>query len=132
MNPTLNDLINFVPQNKTEFIKSTETVLDEYLSDTKSSWSKGKYYLGGQIKLDPNDVITDELIKKVNDIYSNPSEIYYCNNAEMASVIRSMRNMNEMTVIVERYKEVQKNRILKELNKTKLNTDVNDMIVSML
>lgn len=132
MNPTLNDLINFVPQNKTEFIKSTETVLDEYLSDTKSSWSKGKYYLGGQIKLDPNDVITDELIKKVNAIYSNPSEIYYCNNAEMASVMRSMKNMNEMTVIVERYKEVQKNRILKELNKTKLNTDVNDMIVSML
>ena len=132
MNPTLNDLINFVPQTKKEFIKSTETVLDEYLSDTKSSWSKGKYYLGGQIKLDPNDIITDELIKKVNDIYSNPSEIYYCNNAEMASVIRSMRNMNEMTVIVERYKEVQKNRILKELNKTKLNTDVNDMIVSML
>lgn len=132
MNPTLNDLINFVPQTKKEFIKSTETVLDEYLSDTKSSWSKGKYYLGGQIKLDPNDIITDELIKKVNDIYSNPSEIYYCNNAEMASVMRSMRNMNEMTVIVERYKEVQKNRILKELNKTKLNTDVNDMIVSML
>ena len=82
--------------------------------------------------MDPNDIITDELIKKVNDIYSNPSEIYYCNNAEMASVMRSMRNMNEMTVIVERYKEVQKNRILKELNKTKLNTDVNDMIVSML
>lgn len=132
MNPTLNDLINFIPQTKKEFIKSTETVLDEYLSDTKSSWSKGKYYLGGQIKLDPNDIITDELIKKVNDIYSNPSEIYYCNNAEMASVMRSMRNMNEMTVIVERYKEVQKNRILKELNKTKLNTDVNDMIVSML
>ena len=132
MNPTLNDLINFVPQNKTEFIITTETVLDEYLSDTKSSWSKGKYYLGGQIKLDPNDIITDELIKKVNDIYSDPSKLDYCNSAEMASIWRATRQMKEMTIIVERYKEIQKKRILKELNKTKLNTDVNDMIVSML
>ena len=41
MNPTLNQLINFVPQNETEFIILKETVLSEYLIDTKSTWSGG-------------------------------------------------------------------------------------------
>jgi hypothetical protein len=132
MNPTLNQLINFVPQNETEFIITTETVLQEYLSNTKSNWSGGKYYLGGQIKLDPDDVITDELMKKVNDIYSKPSEIYYCNSAEMASLRKSITDISELTQILKKYKQVQKNRILKELNKTKMNTDVNEMIVEML
>ena len=132
MNPTLNQLINFVPQNETEFIILKETVLSEYLIDTKSTWSGGKYYLGGQIKLDPDDVITDALVKKVNEIYSKPSEMYYCNSAEMASVWRAIRQMSEMTNIVERYQEIQKKRIMTELNKTKLNTDVNKIIVEML
>lgn len=132
MNPTLNQLINFVPQNETEFIILKETVLSEYLIDTKSTWSGGKYYLGGQIKIDPDDVITDALVKKVNEIYSKPSEMYYCNSAEMASMRISMRQMSEMTNIVERYKEIQKKRIMTELNKTKLNTDVNKIIVEML
>lgn len=132
MNPTLNQLINFVPQNETEFIILKETVLSEYLIDTKSTWSGGKYYLGGQIKLDPDDVITDALVKKVNEIYSKPSEMYYCNSAEMASIWRATRQMSEMTNIVERYKEIQKKRIMTELNKTKLNTDVNKIIVEML
>ena len=132
MNPTLNQLINFVPQNEKEFIILKETVLSEYLIDTKSTWSGGKYYLGGQIKLDPDDVITDALVKKVNEIYSKPSEMYYCNSAEMASVWRAIRQMSEMTNIVERYQEIQKKRIMTELNKTKLNTDVNKIIVEML
>ena len=132
MNPTLNQLINFVPQNETEFIILKETVIEEYLIDTQSRWSEGKYYLGGQIKLDPDDVITDELIKMVNDIYSKPSEMYYCNSAEMASVWRSMQHITELTAILKRYKEIQKKRIMTELNKTKLNTDVNKIIVEML
>ena len=132
MNPTLNQLINFVRQNETEFIILKETVLQEYFIDTKSTWSGGKYYLGGQIKLDPNDVITDALVKKVNDMYSDPSKLDYCNSAEMASIWRATRQMSEMTTIVKRYKEIQKNRIMTELNKTKLNADVNEMIVSMI
>ena len=132
MNPTLNQLINFVPQNETEFIILKETVIEVYLIDTQSRWSEGKYYLGGQIKLDPDDVITDELIKMVNDIYSKPSEMYYCNSAEMASVWRSMQHITELTAILKRYKEIQKKRIMTELNKTKLNTDVNKIIVEML
>lgn len=131
MNPTLNQLINFVPQNETEFIIK-ETVIQEYSIDIKSTWSGGKYYLGGQIKLDPDDIITDVLLKKVNDMYSDPSKLDYCNSAEMASIWRAIRQMSEMTNIVERYKEIQKKRIMTELNKTKLNTDVNKIIVEML
>jgi len=132
MNPTLNQLINFVPQNETEFIITTETVLQEYLSNIKSLWSGGKYYLGGQIKLDPDDIITDELMKKVNDIYSKPYEMYCCNSVEIESMRKSITEMSELTSILKRYKEIQKNRILKELNKTKLNTDVNEIIIKML
>ena len=31
----------------------------------QSSWSKGNYWLGGQIKMHLTDKITDELLKKV-------------------------------------------------------------------
>jgi hypothetical protein len=79
-----------------------------------------------------DDVITDALLKKVNDMYSKPSEMYYCNSFEMASVWRATRQMTEITRIVERYKELQKKRIMTELNKTTLNKDVNEMIVEML
>ena len=131
MNPSFNQLVNFVSNDETEVIITTETVIQEYVEDIKSSWSGGKYYLGGQIKLDPNDSITDALLEKVHKINHDPN-MYVCNSAEMASVFRARRQLSEISRIVARYKEIAKKRIMTELNKTKLNTDVNHLIVSMI
>ena len=131
MNPSFNQLVNFVSKDETEVIIINETVIQEYVEDIKSSWSGGKYYLGGQIKLDPNDSITDALLEKVHKINHDPN-MYVCNSAEMASVFRARRQLSEISRIVARYKEIAKKRIMTELNKTKLNTDVNHLIVSMI
>ena len=118
--PSLFDLLAFAPQ---------ETVINEYVEDTKSSWAKGNYWLGGQIKLSPTDKITDEMLKKVQAIYDGPCDA--CNSAEMASIRRSKRQFSEIKNVVHRFREDAKRQLLTDLNKTRLNEDVNKIIVSM-
>jgi hypothetical protein len=130
MNPSLNDLINFVPKDETEIIMKGETVIQEYLEDTKSRWSNGKYWLGGHIQINLNDVIIPELLAKADRLTNANADV--CNSFEMASVLRGKRQFTEINAVVKRYVEVQKQRILCELNKTNLNSDVNKHIVGMI
>jgi hypothetical protein len=132
---TLNTLIEFIPNDDTEreiFEDCKKDVLNEYLADTKSTWSKGTFYLGGFNKMKPDEEITLNKIYEVKitrakriDEYGGP-----CNSAEMASIWRSERQLHEIEVLVKNYSEILKYRYLKELEKTKLNTDVNNVIVS--
>ena len=107
MNPSLNDLINFVPKDETEIIKN-ETVIQEYLKDCKSSWSNGKYWLGGNIKLSTDDAITPELLENAFELLHKNE--YYCNSFEMASVWNAKRQLSEITAIVKRYNEIHKQK----------------------
>ena len=118
--PSLFDLHAFVPEAQ---------VVQEYMEDTKTSWSKGGYWLGGQVKLNPNDKITQEMLEKVQKIQNEPYEA--CNSAELASIWRSNRQFSQITTLVQQFRDNAKKRVLHELNKTKLNTDVNDIIVSL-
>ena len=131
-NPTLNDLANFTPMNESEILINKETVMQEYLEDIKSSWSGGKYWLGGQLGIRPDEPITPTLLSKADKLLNAASCDYFCNSAEMASVWRSQRQFAEITNIVQRYEDIQKKRIMDELAKTKLNSDVNGMIVALL
>ena len=119
--PSLLELAAFAP---------SESIVIDYIADTKASWSEGKYWLGGQIPMDPNDKITDKLIQKVQKINDN-SDGYACNSAEMASIWRAKRQFSQIKDLVQRYIADAKERLLDELNKTKLNSDVNGVIVSM-
>lgn len=118
--PSLFDLLAFAP---------SERVVKEYIEDTKSSWAKGNYWLGGQIKLSPTDKITDEMLKKVQAIYDGPCDA--CNSAEMASIRRSIRQFSEIQNVVHHFRNNAKKRLLTDLNKTTLNPDVNGIIVSL-
>ncbi len=119
--PSLLELAAFAP---------SDAIVINYIADTKSSWSKGKYWLGGQIPMDPSDKITSALIEKVQKI-NDKSDNYACNSAEMASIWRAKSQFLQIKDLLQRYIADAKERLLIELNKTNLNSDVNSVIVSM-
>lgn len=135
MNPSLIKLSVFVPQNEAEKaiynIDSYKYIIQSYLDDSKSSWSKGKYWLGGQFTLDPDDEITPALIKKAWKMMDEFG-YDYTNSAEYASVLRAKSGLNSIEKIVGKYIEIQRLRILNELEKTKLITDINKEIMSFI
>ena len=135
---TLNNLIGFIPENDAEreiFDRCKKSVLNEYLEDSKSSWSKGQFYLGGFIKMKPDDEIT---MKKIDEIKIIREQRYIeyggpCNSAEMASIWRSERQLAEIKEIVKKYEEIYKLRVTNELLKIqRLNTDVTSSIVGFI
>jgi hypothetical protein len=133
MNPSLIQLSQFVPKNDDERsiynIDAEKYIIQKYIDDTKSSWSKGKYWLGGQINLDPNEPITPELFKKAWKPYLDGSCDDYCNSWEYASVLTAKSGLTSIETIVRKYIKV---RIMNELEKTKLVTDVNKTIVGFI
>ena len=135
---TLNNLIGFVPENDAEreiFERCRKNVLKDYLEDTKSSWSKGQFYLGGFIKMKPDDEITLKIIDKVKQEreqryieYGGPF-----NSAEIASIWKSERQLREIEILVKKYEEIYKLRVEKELLKIPvLNNDVTTSIVDFI
>lgn len=81
---TLYELLDQFPENET---------LKYYASETKESWSNNKYYLGGQVPLSGDQVITEKHInevKKKNSVRCMP-----CNSWENASVQESDYHWNE-------------------------------------
>lgn len=118
--PSLLELEIFAPDNN---------AVKKYIKITKSSWSKGNYWLGGQINLSPTDKITDELCNKVREIYK--IDYFCCNSFEIESMNDSNTLFVEIQVVAQQFREMMKQRTLDELNKTKLNQDVNKIIVSL-
>ena len=136
MNPSLIQLSQFVPINDAERavynIDAEKYIIQKYIDDSNSSWSNGKYYLGGQIKLDPNEPITPELFAKAWKPFLDGSCNDYCNSFEYASIMSAKAGLSSINKIVKKYIEIQKLRILNELEKTKLVTDVNKTIVGFI
>lgn len=136
MNPSLIQLSEFVPNNDAERaiynIETEKYIIQKYIDDSKSSWSKGKYYLGGQIRVEPNEPITPELFKQAWKPFLDGSCDDYCNSFEYASIMQAKRGLSSIDEIVTKYIEVQKLRILQELEKTKLVTDVNKTIIGFI
>ena len=128
----------FVPENDAEreiFDSCKKDVLNEYLQDTKSTWSKGQFYLGGFIKMKPDEEIT---MKKIVEVKQQREKRYIeyggpCNSAEMSSIWNSERQLDEIEIIVKKYEEIYKSRVKKELLKIqKLNNDVTNSIVDFI
>jgi hypothetical protein len=136
MNPSLIQLSEFVVENEAEMaiynIDAEKYIIQKYIDDSKSSWAKGKYYLGGQIRLDPNEPITPELFKQAWKPFLDGSCNDYSNSFEYASILNARSGLCSIAKIVEKYIEVQKLRIMEELEKTKLVTDVSKTIVGFI
>uniref|UniRef100_A0A6C0LX03 Uncharacterized protein n=1 Tax=viral metagenome TaxID=1070528 RepID=A0A6C0LX03_9ZZZZ len=84
-----------------ECSEDPEKVITKYIADSKKSYYNGKYYLGGQIQLSPDDIITPEKIQEVKDIRltrGGPT-----NSNELASMYRSKRELETMETIINHY-----------------------------
>jgi hypothetical protein len=128
----LNTLLSFVPENDIEkniFNNLNKQVLNYYLGDTKQTYLNGMFYLGGQVKMKPDEEITLDKIKEVREI-NRKRDIEYggpCNSWEAASIYSHENRLNQMEDIIKAYTKIM---YLRELEKTKLNDDVNKTIVS--
>ena len=132
---TLNNMINFVPMTQQERIiynSIYKSALDEYFNDTKKTYYNGQFYLGGQIKMGPDDEITLKKIDETRDITSKKLIEYGgpCNSWEAASIANSERILNNAEKIVKCYLKIG---YLRELEKVdKLNADINTEIIKFL
>ena len=86
MQITLEYLNNYVCQTdaEREVFEKHGHAIQAYIDDTKSRYYGGGYYLGGQIKCYPNDVISLEKINKAREM--NKNAIPPCNSFEAQSV----------------------------------------------
>jgi hypothetical protein len=130
---TLTYLINYTPNNNAEKImyeKLDIQVLSSYLNDTNSKYLEGSFYLGGQIKMKPDEEITLKKIDEARQITKQLKEYGdYANSWEMASVMHSETLLNQMEKIIQFHNNLL---LFNELEKTKLNDDVNLNIVSFI
>ncbi len=131
---TLTYLINYVPNNDTERIlyeKLDVQVLTSYLNDSKSQWFGGSFYLGGQVKMKPDEEITLKKIDEVRQISKQRVNEYgdHANGWEVASFMQSETLLNQMEKIIKFHIKLS---YLNELEKTKLNSDVNLNVVSYI
>jgi len=132
---TLNILLGFVPKDEIEskIFNVNKSVLNKYFNDTKESWSKGKFYLGGQIPMHLDEEITFLKIKNVKEITKQKMiDIGVCNSFEMSSVNASARDLNEIELILKKYQEIYKLRMTNILYTTILKKDLSDLIISYL
>jgi hypothetical protein len=128
-------MINFIPKTRQERIiynSIDKSALDEYFNDTKKKYYNGQFYLGGQIKMGPDDEITLKKFDEIREItrkklieYGGP-----CNSWEAASIANSERILNNAEKIVKCYLKIGYLRELEKVNK--LNTDINTEIVKFL
>ena len=108
---TLNILLAFIPNNDNEkiiFNNLNKEVLTSYYNDTKTTYSNGIFYLGGQVKMTHDEEITLDKIKKVREI-SKQREIEYggtCNSFEAASINNHNDMLNQMEEIIIAYTKI--------------------------
>jgi hypothetical protein len=131
----IKDFIDEIPmyENTKHLYNSiNKDALQEYLNDTKKSYSKGQFYLGGQLLMYPDEEITLKKFDEVRDI-SNKRFIEYggpSNSFEAASIKNYQNIFNDVEKIVRIYLKIG---YLRELEKNqKLNTDLNTEITEFL
>jgi hypothetical protein len=79
--------------------------LDEYKKDSESTWSNGKYYLYGQIPLDCDVPITQNLLQSAIDENNKRFNEYGgpCNSFEAASIACSENRFTNLLKLLDFY-----------------------------
>jgi hypothetical protein len=109
---TLQSLYDFIqiPENKKllSFNNLDSNPILTYYLITKESYSKGHFYLGGQIKLKPDDIIRKEHIKWVQKINKERTHHDYANYWEYSSCMTHERTFNDFVKLYDFFEEYRK------------------------
>jgi len=107
---TLFNLLNFMPLNDNE--KELFNFDKDIINRFNSELDKGRFYLGGQIKMKHNDIISLESIQQVREItkqkiceYGGP-----CNSWEEASIYRCQKELELVETIIKAYNNIMEIR----------------------
>ena len=80
-------------------------LINRYRKQIDESWTKGRYYLGGQVPLHLDDEITLDIILDVSEkLFLGPQDV--ANSWEMASVQRAQSDFIKFQDLMETYKRV--------------------------
>lgn len=90
-------LCNFVSQNPERFEDLDITVLNEYLHSYKN---EEYYYLGGKIKINKDEPITQIHMQLVHNDYSIPMNEIFCDNSFEEESIRTHRSKFEKFMVL--------------------------------
>lgn len=118
-NITLFNLFNFMPLNDEE--KELFHFDEKYIYEFKKDLEKDMFYLGGQLKMKPNDIINLDSIQRVREI-DRMREIEYggpCNGFEAASILRHRMKLSIVENMIIKYNKIME---LRENEKLKLQT----------
>ena len=107
---TLNTLLSFVPATDEErqiFDVLPKDILTKNQNDVKSFVFRGNFYLGGQLKMKPDDEITLEKIEEVREI-SRRKEVEdgYYNSFEANSARYHNNSLSQMEDLVKAYNHI--------------------------
>lgn len=111
---TLNTLLNFEFENDEERMAFNKysSVLTYYDNETKKKYLNGYYYLGGQIKLHPDDELSFKIIENVRNItlqtlidYGGP-----CNSWESSSIRVHEEKLKQMENLIKTVLSIFSNR----------------------
>lgn len=92
------------------------SIINNYIETTEERWTKGKYYLGGQLPLVISEQITYEHVKFVDDKNKSAMEQGACNSWENMSIEKSFHEMNILKLLIDsRERQLRINGLLRAL-----------------
>ena len=107
-NPSLHQLIEFTRVHWYRFADLNLTVITKYDKTTRETWSKGRYYLYGQLQVLPDTPITRQLLSDANELNIQRSNSYDepYSSVEAASIRESEQLYHQLIEIIDRYRIV--------------------------
>lgn len=134
---SLNTLINFTTTDPDEIEimnKISRDVLNDLYKSSKEKWSYGYYWLGGQIKMDINDTITQCKINEARKIGEDKFAKYgFVNSMELSSINYSKTQLNNIEEVFNNHMEILKFRYKNGLqNETYLNPNTINVVLDFI
>ena len=108
-------LFNLLMFNTTELCELEKKIFDfdeRIIKRFLSELDKCTFYLGGQLKMGPNDIINLETVEKVREI-SRKRIIEYggpCNSFEAASIYQANKDLEFVENMIKKYNQIMEMR----------------------
>jgi len=106
IHPSLRQLNDYITRKfKHDFVGVNTIALDEYIEMTNKPWSDGRYYLFGQIAVELDDPLTNELLQLAIDTNIKRVREYGipCNNMEAESIARGEYVYRNLLYLLQKY-----------------------------